>query len=250
LIDVYWLEQTEADVPAHEQWLSAGEALRLHEMRFSKRRTDWRVGRWTAKNAVATYLRQPVGVRSLAEIEIIAAPSGAPEVFCANHPADVRISLSHREGTAACALTGSGLALGCDLEIIEPHNEAFLCDYFTAKERCLVIGGVANRDLLSCLVWSAKESALKALQTGLRMDTRCVVVDLDKASFAAGTWNALQVRQIGGQVFSGWWKQEGALVRTVVADPAPSLPVPLQIRTGVEEIQTIREAQSTALLPA
>ena len=28
-MDVYWLEQTEADVPAENQWLSAREMLRL-----------------------------------------------------------------------------------------------------------------------------------------------------------------------------------------------------------------------------
>ena len=41
MTDVYWLEQTEADVPAENDWLSAGEIRRLSDMRFAKRRGDW-----------------------------------------------------------------------------------------------------------------------------------------------------------------------------------------------------------------
>jgi len=45
LIDVHWLEQTSADLPAEDDWLSAGEAVRLSGMRFAKRRGDWKLGR-------------------------------------------------------------------------------------------------------------------------------------------------------------------------------------------------------------
>ena len=36
MIDVCWLEQTAADVPAADDWLSAGEAERLSGMRFAE----------------------------------------------------------------------------------------------------------------------------------------------------------------------------------------------------------------------
>ena len=55
----HWLEQTEADLPAANDWLSAGERLRLDGMRFAKRHADWRLGRWTAKRALAAYLNLP-----------------------------------------------------------------------------------------------------------------------------------------------------------------------------------------------
>ena len=54
-MELYWLEQTYADVPAENDWLSANEAVRLNTMRFARRRSDWRLGRWTAKNALALY---------------------------------------------------------------------------------------------------------------------------------------------------------------------------------------------------
>src|ERR1039457_2252479 len=103
-MDVYWLEQTAADVPVENDWLHASEAVRLNGLRFPKRRADWRLGRWTAKHAVAVCLNLSLDHHSLAAIEIRPATSGAPEVFLANAPARASISLSHREGTAVCAV--------------------------------------------------------------------------------------------------------------------------------------------------
>src|SRR6516162_11237684 len=133
-MDVYWLEQTEADVPRENDWLSASEAVRLNSIRIAKRRADWRLGRWTAKRALALYMNVPGHPQSLTKIEIRPAASGAPEVFFANKPAAVSISLSHRAGTAICAVALSGAALGCDLEVIEPRSNSFVADYFTAEE--------------------------------------------------------------------------------------------------------------------
>ena len=96
MMDVYWLEQTEADLPVENGWLSASEVLRLNGMRFAKRHADWRLGRWTAKRALAVYLNLPSHPQALADIEVRPAPSGAPEVFIANQPAGIAISLSHR----------------------------------------------------------------------------------------------------------------------------------------------------------
>src|SRR5664279_4021770 len=120
-MNVYWLEQTQADVPRHDDWLSSFEAGRLSHMLVRKRRDDWRLGRWTAKRAVAEWAGVPAHSRALATIEIRPAQSGAPEVFVNNQPADVTISLSHRSGIGLCAMADAGVALGCDLELIEPH---------------------------------------------------------------------------------------------------------------------------------
>jgi len=65
MTDVYWLEQTEADVPAEDDWLSEREAVRLGRMRIPKRRADWRLGRWTAKRALAACLKLPGDTEAL-----------------------------------------------------------------------------------------------------------------------------------------------------------------------------------------
>jgi 4'-phosphopantetheinyl transferase len=214
-MDVYWWEQTEADVPVENDWLTAGELVRLEAMHVAKRRADWRLGRWTAKQAVAACLNLP----DLRGIEIRAGPDGAPEAVLENERAGVEISISHRGGVAACAVTSPGTAVGCDLEMIEPHSEAFVAQFFHAEEQALIAGASAeSQSLLTALIWSAKESVLKALRLGLRVDTRCLIVDPLETCGIPG-WRPLSVRQVDGLEFRGWWQRTGDLVRTLIVVP-------------------------------
>lgn len=248
MLDIYWFEQTNADVPASDGWLNVRELQRMATMRFAKRHDDWRLGRWTAKCAllIASGFSRDHDV--LSRIEIPAAKSGAPEVLFDNRPMPVAISISHRDGTAACALAFSSTAVGCDLELIEPHSEAFATDYFTRDEQAVIQqASPMDRDRLLALLWSAKESALKAMREGLRLDTRSLEVDLlnlnlqqeESPAHDNQKWHPLRVKCATGTTFDGWWQQTGSLVRTLVADPSPS--VPLQLRAY--------ESYSTSNLP-
>ena len=254
-MNVYWLEQSEADVPAENDWLSANEAVCLNSMRFAKRRNDWRLGRWTAKCALSLTLDVPAHLQALKKIEIRPAPSGAPEVFFDNQPAAVTISLSHRSGIAACAVAISGVEIGCDLEIVEPHSDAFVADYFTIEEQALVArASAADRDWILALLWSGKESALKALREGLRLDTRSVIVIPCATSFDLNGWSQLRVRYTGGryaggrytgdhypgdQIFHGWWQRADGIVRTLVAAPPPHPPIRLRIPVYVPDAASL-----------
>lgn len=230
-MDVYWLEQNEMDAPADNDWLSESEILCLNRLRFAKRHNDWRLGRWTAKRALALRLRLPALPQILAKIEIRPTPSGAPVLFFEDKPAAVTISLSHRNGKAICAVTPPSVELGCDLELIEPHSDAFIADYFTAEEQLLIAqASAADRSRLLTLLWSAKESALKALHVGLRLDTRLVIVRLVEAFHLDG-WSPLRVRYAESRVFHGWWRCTNGTVRTLVANPSPDLPILLEFPT-------------------
>ncbi|HXY00318.1 MAG TPA: 4'-phosphopantetheinyl transferase superfamily protein [Candidatus Limnocylindrales bacterium] len=247
-MDVYWLEQTQADMPSSEDWLSDKETHILRGLRFPKRRADWLLGRWTAKNALAISLDLSTEPQTLKQIEVRPAISGAPEAFLRNQPAGATISLSHRAGIGACAVVPSRVLLGCDLEKIEPRSDAFSSDYFTAEEQGL-IANTDNRDQLVALLWSAKESALKALCEGLRRDTRSVTISVpglplirtahpqcpgqeqfasDLPQSEATNWNALQVHIANDQSFTGWWMESGGFVRTLITDPPPKPPVLLK----------------------
>ena len=248
-MDVYWLERRQSDVPEDNHWLNASEAACLNALRFPKRRADWRLGRWTAKRALSVYLKAPGDPQSLADIEIRAAASGAPEAFVGGQIASASISLSHSNGIALCAIAPLGTALGCDLELIEPRSEAFVTDYFTDHEQAWVTrASASDRPLLATLLWSAKESALKALHEGLRLDTRSVIVSFRDVSNVSGTepfedaswslprnrgndWHSLQVRYTEGRVFHGWWQRTGELLRTLVATPPPIMPIALEVPT-------------------
>jgi len=244
-MDVYWLEQSEADIPPENDWLSASEVACLRAMRIPKRRADWRLGRWTAKRGLSLHLNLPSEAQSLASIEIRPAASGAPEAFIAGVPAAASISISHCNSNAFCAIAPLGTALGCDLELVEPRSDLFVSDYFTAEEQALVARvTAAKRPWLVTLLWSAKESALKALHEGLRRDTRSVIVRLADSIIPSenavarngnrslsrdrSIWLPLEVHSTGGEIFHGWWRQSGNRLRTVVSAPASALPTMLQ----------------------
>lgn len=229
-MNIYWLEQSSADVPSDNDWLSVDESLCLNTMRFTKRRTDWRLGRWTAKCAISLCLNVPQEIKELRRIEVVAEPSGAPESYLDNEPAKVSISISHCDGTAICAVAPSR-SMGCDLEMIEPRSDAFMADYFTPEEQAFFVQAPPE-DLprLLTLHWSAKESALKALRTGLRLDTRTVSVNSDSA--VVNDWHRLSVSFIGdpstsARHYEGWWQTSGRFVRTVVAHAMPNPPIRL-----------------------
>lgn len=226
-MDVYLLEQRERDVPESNDWLSARERNHLRSFKFPKRCADWRLGRWAAKCAMAALRNISFNADLLARIEICPAPSGAPRLFLDEVPADVTISLSHRAGTAICALARASARLGCDLELIEAHSAAFVADYFTPEEQDLIHRAASgDRWRMAAMLWSAKESALKALQEGLRRDTRSVLV---KAAPPLGeAWGPVQVQCVEGDVFQGWWRESEGIVRTIVADRASSVPICLQ----------------------
>lgn len=248
-MSIFWLQQTMADVPTDNAWLCANEELRLSGMSFAKRRNDWRLGRWAAKCAIAACMGWPAEASFLGDIEIRAATSGAPEVFIAGQRAGLALSLSHCAGRAIAAVVSADVSVGCDLERIEPRIDAFVTDYFTPEEQSLVKEASAfDRPALVSLLWSAKESALKALGQGLRLDTRCISVNIGDSrgisgnvalSFQGahlpgtqhaacdngrGDWRALQVfYRNGDRMFYGWWQATRDFVRTLVAD-APLLP--------------------------
>jgi len=217
MTDVYWLEQTEANVPMEDDWLSESETACLGGLTDRKGRAEWRLGRWTVKRAVAACRKLPLGADALKH---------------------VRISISHRAGTAVCSLVVSDAALACNLELIEPRSFAFTADYFTTEEQVLVSrSSAADRPRLIALISSAKASALKLVPTGLRADTRSVAVSPTEVVRRCGqcgvdTWRPLEVRHTGGQSYHGWWRHTGILLLTLVAQPPPGAPILLEDRVG------------------
>lgn len=212
---IHWLEQRAGDLPGSMEWLSPAETARLHSFRFPKRRDEWRLGRWTAKRAVAVFLKLSCAPGGLAVVEIRTAPSGAPQVFIGGAPAPVSISLSHRGQIALCAVAGPADPIGCDLELIEPRGPEFLTDYFTSEEQALLASAEsAERDRLATLLWSIKESVLKVVTVGLRAPTQGVCVT-HLAAADASRWRSFQARAAAGGCFQGWWREAGNMVRTL-----------------------------------
>jgi len=223
------MSQGEAQVPNDDlAWLSAAERQRLATMRYTKRRVEYLLGRWTAKLAVAAVEGLPTEPSALAAVEITPAVDGAPVASVHGQALPRRVSLTDRAGWAVCTVSPSGLEVGCDLELVEHRTASFVADYFTPAEQALVHAAPSERDRqrLANLIWSAKESALKVLRTGLRRDTRSVEVTLGDG--VGEDWVPLTVRTDAGSTFPGWWRQYGTFILTVAAPGPLDPPVALE----------------------
>jgi 4'-phosphopantetheinyl transferase len=208
----------EADLPGGQDWLTEVEARRAAGMRFTKRRTEYLVRRYAGKCAVAAATGLGQDVASLARIGVLNAATGAPYVVVDGRRLGLDISLTDRAGWAVGLVAEDLSAVGCDLEIVEPRSAGFVRDFLTPAEQQLVAtaaesGGPDGRDAAANLVWSAKESALKVMRTGLRADTRTVEVSL------RGPVDRVSAGTVDGQGPTG---ADGSWQELVVATGCPA----------------------------
>ena len=240
-----WLARGEIELPRHDRWLSAAERDQAASIRFTKRRQEYLTRRWTAKQAVAAVVdpdRAEPDPSGLAAIEIRNHASGAPWVAIDGEPAPIEVSMTDRAGWAIC-LVGTPAAterLGVDLELVEPRTERFIDDYLTAPEQAYVRSHPVGeeRDAAANLLWSAKESALKVLQVGLRADTRTIEVTVhDDLHDRGDGWSPLTLLGHDGAGFHGWWRRDGRFVLTIATrtriEPPTRLPGSAELRDAV-----------------
>ena len=258
---IHWLLQSLDSSPeiaggvAPAGVLCDAEQQRLSTLKVDKRRRDWLLGRWTAKHLAQGYLAQSTGaVPALDEIQIANADDGAP--YCLLRGSEppqrlpVSLAISHSHGHAFCALcheseidvtpvvpgdttgqipTGPRWSLGCDIEWIEHREQSFVSDFFTAQEIRDVMGTpVEHRDCRVTAIWSAKESVLKSLRTGLRIDTRRIECRFAQDDWLPREWSPLTVMIDAGLVeqFPGvwyaWWQVQEGFVLTMALHEAGS----------------------------
>lgn len=216
------LIQRAADVDPALGWLAPAEAAVLAGLRFAKRRRDWLLGRWTAKRLLAARLSV-----APARLAVLAADDGAPEAWLDGARLPITLAISH-SGELGLAAARDGLALGADLELLAPRDPALAADYFTPREQAAVaaLAAAADRDLLTNLLWSAKESALKALRVGLREDARAA--EVTAAGLPTDAWAPLSVA-VRDQRLPGWHRRTADAVITVVG---PALAEPPRALDG------------------
>jgi 4'-phosphopantetheinyl transferase len=202
-------------LPPGMDWLTAAERAKYESFRFEKRRRDWLLGRWTAKQLLLNL--EDVPANEIGRLEIATGTNGAPRPLLDSRPAAAALSLSHSNGRAFCAASHDLRRLGCDIELVESRSFSFIDTFFTARERQLVVdSGPADRDALVTMVWSAKESVLKALGTGLSVDTIDVEVKPRFGRLSDG-WQVADVVAKGAEPFVCCWRRDGQFVLSVSA---------------------------------
>lgn len=205
--------------------LSTAEMERWNSFRFEKRRREWLLGRWTAKNLVQEVLLQKTGeCLPLNCIEINSASDGAPEISlrAVIHDTYARevafsLSISHSHDAAFCALLDKpGWSIGADLERVEKRPPNFSEEYFTSEELARLNELPAElRDPYITVVWSAKEAVVKALRSGLTVETKWVNCRVDLAQRMSAEWSPFTVKldsvylgefpELEGHFCMGWW---------------------------------------------
>jgi 4'-phosphopantetheinyl transferase len=214
--EIVWLSQEMNDLPKADDWLSESEKKVLASFRFPKRRNDWKLGRWTVKRAIC--FRESKDLSVMPAIEVRAAADGAPEAFFRNQPADSSISISHSKSRSLCIAGPAKYALGSDLEWVELREKSFAHDYFTSEELSFLEKTTLDQAIAITLIWSAKESVLKALRQGLRRDSRSVLISPEFGGDSE-SWNAWRGRCLEtSRIFYGWWRTTDNFVYTIASD--------------------------------
>ena len=132
-------------------------------------------------------------------------------------PYETGLSISHSNGRAFAVVSSETTDLGCDIELVEPRSAAFVETFFTATETRRVERAAPHlRDLLVTMIWSAKESTLKVLRTGLRVDTRSVEVT-DASEVSEGAWKSARTITADAREFDCLWRHDGRWLLSVVA---------------------------------
>ncbi len=216
-----WLSQQEADVPSGDEWLGEHERVVLAGLSVEQRRASWRLGRWTAKSALGTWLGATPD-----RLEVLAAPDGAPEAWMDGGRAPVSVSLTHRAGRALAIIAAAPQVVGCDLELVEPRSGPFVREWLALAEQEFLSGcDEAQHALRANLIWTAKEAAAKVRREGLRLDVRRAVVTVADACTETDTWRPFRVDWADGTgTTTGWWRAEPGWVMAVAGEPAPIRP--------------------------
>ncbi|HEX9109799.1 MAG TPA: 4'-phosphopantetheinyl transferase superfamily protein [Longimicrobiales bacterium] len=219
---IHWLLCTRAQLPRELDWLGPAEHAVLQTLRLPKRRADWLLGRWAAKQVLARCLDG--APTSLSAIQVLAAADGAPDAYLRDARVPPTVSISHSGDVGLAVAATSDVPLGCDVERVEARSPAFVRDYFTPAEAELVEAVPAEgRPLLATLLWSARESALKVRREGLRADTRSVEVQLEPAAESSAR-GRFRISPVAGAALRGCWWRSGDYLCTVAAALAADPP--------------------------
>jgi phosphopantetheinyl transferase len=221
---VYWI--VDGEMPGLEgqapAFMHPSELAYLTRRLSLKRRVEWLHGRWAAK-ALLQKCHPDCTNLPLAEILVDCEPGGAPfPALASGARLPGSLSISHSGPMAACALgLDPGQRVGIDIEKIEPRPPGFFEDYFTAHEAVLVRAAPARAQPETItLIWSAKESAFKALGKGLSLDPRSIEITPSQQAGEgemSGAWRRLAIGgpEAAGLAWDGWWQPYEGYILTL-----------------------------------
>lgn len=163
-----------APTPAAVACLSDDEWERARRFVFARDRHRF----VAAHAALRSTLAQQTGIPG-ALLDFTLGAFGKPLLI---EPVGLHFNLSHSQSVALIAIS-NGAEIGVDVELLRPMPDAaaLAADYFTAAEqRALASLPSEQRDRAFLVGWTRKEACLKAVGTGLGIDTRSFEAGLEE----------------------------------------------------------------------
>lgn len=201
-----------------DTWLSLQEKERLTTLRFQKRRDEWLHGRWVAKHLLKR-VHPSCEFLPPSDILIVNRLDGSPFIRIQDQDVPGDLSISHRDLWAGAAFTpGEYFCIGIDMEKVEKREPSFYWDYFTEKEIDSAGRFPLSGEEYYTLLWSAKESVVKALKTGLRIDVQKIEIfpqRFDRETFTNPyTWSSFSCRvsEMDGNWMGFWQMREDFII--------------------------------------
>lgn len=214
--DVAFLSAGEIPLP-RSAWLARTEQDHADTLFVPKRRREWLQGRLAAKLLLARELAPRGALEPLSRIEIRSSEVGAPEAYLDGQRLARPISISHRARKVLAATAEAGTLLGADCELVEERAPEVAETFLREDELALARRPQGYDALIVTLLWSAKESVLKALRLGLQEDTRKVSIRLGQEAPRI-SWTPFDaLHETSGRRFEGLWTRRGPMILTLAA---------------------------------
>lgn len=101
--------------------------------------------------------------------------------YLENYP-EIQFNLSHSGTKVMCGICNQPMKLGCDVEEVRPINLQIAKRFYHQKETSIIFSekNISEQEKLFFDFWTAKESFVKALGTGLRTPLNSFYVDLSQ----------------------------------------------------------------------
>lgn len=193
-------------------FLGEQEKIEWDRLKVPKRKREWLSARLIVKKLIRASIPELEQV-PFSKIQILKEPSGAPFILVENgKQTRVEISFSHSHEHVFAACSSEDIRFGTDLEWIESRSKEFVEDYFTENEIRQVLSSDPDQaDLITTVIWSAKEAVLKALRTGLSLDTRKIEIGFTTEPSEKEGWLRLEIKPPSRLL----WRREGDFVETL-----------------------------------
>jgi len=151
----------------HADFLSSEELIIWQKKNHNRKKMEWLSARFSAKIAALEWLKEVHNIELPPDkIIILNSLSGVPHFKLPLHLESPNLSLSHTDGKGLAAISYSSF-IGCDIEKVKKRHPNFKKVFLTVKEIELWFQaediGNLNNDLVETLLWSAKESVIKAI---------------------------------------------------------------------------------------